>query len=569
VVIKQYQKMNPFENIIDTVKQGKSFILEAGAGSGKTYTLIQTVNYILEQRSEYLMKKGQKIACITFTNIAKDQIIERTNGSPLVKAQTIHEFLWECIVNYQKQLHLKLDEVNKYYSDNKKRYEYIENLSEQITDKDIVYWDYGRRFIEGKISHDDVLLISNFMFRDYKKLSDILCDKHPYLFIDEYQDTQWETIELVLDYHLLRNSKRTVVGFFGDSMQKIYNQGVGSIPDSYIKNGTLEFITKTENFRSSQNVINILNQIRPSLQQTCDKLDKSGGISFVYGNHSYNKALEFIQKQNLLDFENELKTLFLTHRAIASRGDFSNIFNVYNKRYSMYVKQKKIKKDDRFSSFLLGDKGIIKLIENYNSKNYGEFINLLGKVGFTINYHSDKEKIKNEINNLINLMDSKSIGEVFNYIKETSLITIPDKISDFENFISKEHENEDDIERAKRDTEFYSLLMNIPFSEVISTYDYIEENTPFSTKHNTKGDEYKNVLVVIDDEAWKNQYSFDKMIGDYDTSENRFNRTLNLFYVCCSRAKINLVVLALSAISEPTRRKAIKWFGETNVYAIN
>ncbi|GAH09574.1 unnamed protein product [marine sediment metagenome] len=197
--------MSAFEKIIESLQKKRSFILEAGAGSGKTHTLIQTVNYLLDNHSEELIEKGQKIACITFTNVAKDQIIERTGGNELVLAKTIHEFLWESIANYQKHLHPKLEELNKYYNDIRKTYEYIENLEEEIKGKNISYWDYGRNLLDGKITHEDVLLLSNYMFRDFKKLSKILTDKFPFLFVDEYQDTEPETIELLIDYHLLRN----------------------------------------------------------------------------------------------------------------------------------------------------------------------------------------------------------------------------------------------------------------------------------------------------------------------------------------------------------------------------
>ena len=42
---------NTFDEIKDALETGSSFIMEAGAGSGKTYTLIQTVNFLLENKS--------------------------------------------------------------------------------------------------------------------------------------------------------------------------------------------------------------------------------------------------------------------------------------------------------------------------------------------------------------------------------------------------------------------------------------------------------------------------------------------------------------------------------------
>ena len=46
--------MTAIENIKKLIEEKKSFVLEAGAGSGKTYTLIQTINYLIETRSTSL-----------------------------------------------------------------------------------------------------------------------------------------------------------------------------------------------------------------------------------------------------------------------------------------------------------------------------------------------------------------------------------------------------------------------------------------------------------------------------------------------------------------------------------
>src|SRR3954468_24601234 len=92
------------EKVIECIEAGKSFIVEAGAGSGKTWTLIERLKQILATKSLMLEKANQKIACITYTNVAKDQIIERIENNPLVLVLTIHEFLWFVMKNNQKEL---------------------------------------------------------------------------------------------------------------------------------------------------------------------------------------------------------------------------------------------------------------------------------------------------------------------------------------------------------------------------------------------------------------------------------------------------------------------------------
>ena len=252
-----------FEKVKNCINTSKSFIVEAGAGSGKTWTLIESIKHILVTQATVLEKGNQQIACITYTNVAKDEISVRIDNNPLVLVLTIHEFLWFAIKNYQKELKTEIIKYNQ--TDNKK---HVENLELKIEQTTIEYSQYGRKFEEGKITHDDVLMFSSILFNTYPKLSNIVANKFPFLFIDEYQDTEQRTVELILDNLLTVAKGKIVIGFFGDSMQKIYNQGVGNIPLEYIKTEKLTFITKKENFRCSLKVIELLGKIRPDLIQS-------------------------------------------------------------------------------------------------------------------------------------------------------------------------------------------------------------------------------------------------------------------------------------------------------------
>ena len=108
-------------------------------------------------------------------------------------------------------------------------------------------------------------------------------------------------------------------------------------------------------------------------------------------------------------------------------------------------------------------------------------------------------------------------------------------------------------------------LMSVPYREVTNYRAVLENNLPYSTKHGVKGDEFDNVLVLLDDAGanW-NQYSFGNLLAGADKSESRLLRTRNLFYVCCSRAKKNLVIADLG--SPAGKEKAIEaLFGAESV----
>ncbi len=57
-------------------------------------------------------------------------------------------------------------------------------------------------------------------------------------------------------------------------------------------------------------------------------------------------------------------------------------------------------------------------------------------------------------------------------------------------------------ERQQRQADFSKRLRGVPYREVISITEFIDERTPFSTQHGVKGDEFDKVIVVIDDSAW-------------------------------------------------------------------
>lgn len=221
------------EKVFESIKQGQNFILEGGAGSGKTYSLISIIEKISMEEPK------QSIVCITYTNNAVAEIKSRIINDNLW-VSTIHEFIWHVIGNFQKEIkeclvELINDDTQNLFIAPKEvfgeefisldyfdgvRVDYAEWYSMSITEQNKV-----------QISHDHVLIVAEKMFSKYKKLCDILADTANYIFVDEYQDTSPLVVKILLE-HLEKSTRNNIVGFFGDSMQAIYDSGVGNI-DSY------------------------------------------------------------------------------------------------------------------------------------------------------------------------------------------------------------------------------------------------------------------------------------------------------------------------------------------------
>ena len=143
----------------------------------------------------------------------------------------------------------------------------------------------------------------------------------------------------------------------------------------------------------------------------------------------------------------------------------------------------------------------------------------------------------------------------------------------YNDFVIRVNQNLDELEDEKKerilkDLTLYNSFLALPYQEVLNFWKHTQNQTVFSTKHGTKGDEYRNVLTVIDDTEWKQEYNFDNFFNNTEDKPERKLRTRNLFYVECSRAKENLIVLMLSKLSDESLKNVKNWFGEENVVNI-
>lgn len=595
-------RMVAIEQIIKNIEENKSYVLEAGAGSGKTYTLIQTINHVLEISGESIKLNNQKIVCITYTNVAKNEIIERLENNPLVIVSTIHEFLWDCIKRFNKQLIIELDVFNESLPTDKS-YKCITGLKDRI--KEVTYDDSGYRdFEQGSLHHDDVITLSLKMFKNYTALTHILGQKYPYVFIDEYQDTAIETVDAIVNYLLERNKTKLLVGFYGDSYQKIYDEGIGSL-EPYIDANKLELVTKDDNYRSSESVVKLLNKVRDNITQKIPESKESieGSVQFINctnapihskENKTNHKARIAPKKDSDYDsIISSLKTkgwdfselgddkiLIIANSKVAERAGFLNLYKLFTKRYTLSAKEALLKRENIFSSYFMGsidkktskerETGIEHLVSFWNDKNYNRIIKYLKQHGVfsSLTKHSDKKEIESKLKELTTLRTTGTVQDIFNFCKENELSLPPRNLQKFLEKVKTDVDGITDEEEKKlaiKNKTFYDSLMQTNYNEVICAFKHIQEQTSYSTKHGTKGEEYRNVLVVIDDTSWPGQYNFERFFNDTDDKEHRKLRTKNLFYVSCSRAKENLVVLALSQMDVPAMKIITQWFGYENI----
>ena len=82
----------------------KSFFLFAGAGSGKTRSLVTALKGLLDEYEKRLRLHGKSIGVITYTNAACDEIKRRLEFHPMVAVSTIHSFVWSLISGFDSDI---------------------------------------------------------------------------------------------------------------------------------------------------------------------------------------------------------------------------------------------------------------------------------------------------------------------------------------------------------------------------------------------------------------------------------------------------------------------------------
>ena len=518
----------------------------------------------------------QKIACITYTNVAANEITDRLqSNSSTVHVSTIHSFLWKQIGHYQSELREIINNVN---ADRKGSKKYVSNLD--LDDVEIKYIDGYADLSKGEISHDDLLEISFHMYKDHPPLRHLTKCQYPIIFLDEYQDTQPRVIE-ILKCLLESEPKdplepsRFSVGLFGDSMQSIYNDGIGFVPPKTLNAVT---ITKEENFRSTNEIVTLINKVRarsseatPVVQvvkrtnlppaSTCCLYYTSANTPLTAS--TFNRIASHFRWR----LGEDTKILELTHSAISRTGNWNNFQSAVSKR-GRDVLDNLRKGDDTYSSTFSFVTSL------YRAWSSGDGFTALNTLRFQ-SPDSHKERTLftsgDEMLHWSSLLDEfvircesdilevSSISSILSFVWDNAICSKAVRITQYEYRTDFDKETH----KERRD-EFLNTLTLIPFTELLNFFDYLNDTSPFCTEHSTKGAEYDNVILIVDDSTWKQQYKVSTLFGSSDHIDARIERTLKLFYVAVSRARNNLIVVYKNPTTDCITG-AKELFGEDNV----
>lgn len=546
--------------IIETLKSGHSFRVEAGAGSGKTYSLNRVIEWIQANKWSDYSRKKQNVVCITYTNAAVDVIAERLAKDSFILPSTIHSFAWNAIKQYQKFLIDTVTTNEEYRAD--------DGDLNQVTE---VTYTLGHRYKENGIQylyHDDVLklfcaLLNNTKFRR------VFANKYPLILIDEYQDTYKPIIDRFIG-HFIEKETGPQFGFFGDAWQTIYqsNKACGKI-----ENDKIEVIKKGSNFRSAPRIVRLLNELRPALPQksaidgfdgevfaiTCDDFS---GVRRTERNFKNDLPADELKerlnniRQKIKEAtpnDEDLKVLMITHKVLASQQGYEKLLDILDDGLR--------DKEDPFLIFFTDT--VEPIYHALATSNTQLLFDTLGIKRYPITKKSEKAEWKNLYNQLTNARTQKAI-DVLETIIHSRLIPIPPNVDNWYKIY------EDAPETLYASETSVQQFLSIEYAQFIAVRDFLYPNAQFSTEHGVKGEEYDNVVFVIS-KGW-NQYQFETyapmITGKAPIPKDKeaaYERNRNLFYVCCSRPKKRLFFFVTVPIEATFRAFLKDLVGEGNI----
>lgn len=606
----------------------KSFFLFAGAGSGKTRSLVQALQLIQANFSRQLRLHGQRVAVITYTNKACDEIKHRTGFDPLVEVSTIHSFVWTLIQGFDEDIKgwLKIELESEIADLREKqakgrtgkasidREKSIESKTRRLAMlpeiRKFTYNPNGDNRGRDSLNHSEVIKIASAFLTLKPVMQRLLVTKFPILMIDESQDTN----KMLMEAFLLVQEKHSAdfrLGLFGDTMQRIYADGKADLG----RNLPAEWAqpTKKMNHRCPKRVITLINKIRSAVdnQEQRPRTDAIEGVVRLFilkANTPDKMAAEKLIAEKMATTDNDaewnkpeaVKTLILEHHMAASRMGFHAMYEPLYRDETLRIGLL----DGSLSGLKLFIDRVLPLFEARKANDAFSVASIVRKHSpllskATLEAVGDKQlvqiqKAREAVESLWSLWaDNKSprFIDILRNIAKTGLFEIPESLQPIATRNDDEQkvaETEIAQKMAAENKNDESVLDNwdefllTPFEQAKNYSDYVEGNASFDTHQGVKGLEFPRVMVILDDSAARGfLFSYDKLFGvkektkaDLDNekagNDTGIDRTRRLFYVTCSRAEKSLAIVAYSDNPQGLKQNAIAqgWFAENEVEVI-
>ena len=558
------------ETILTCLDLGRprSFFLYAGAGSGKTRSLVEAVRKVCHEQGRRLSLTGQKVGVITYTNAACDEIKQRLEFDPRVEVSTIHAFAWSLIGGYDADIRQwlaarllrdvgELGEAQTKGRPGSKaaadRARSIESKQRRYAGLDaitrFIYSPTGDNRTRDALSHAEVIAMAADFLDAKPGLRRLLVTQFPILLIDESQDTTRKLMDVLLEVEAA-NRDAFCLGLFGDMMQRIYADGKTGLADAIPASWARP--RKRMNHRCPVRVIELINSIRRGEddEEQRPRADAVQGVVrlFVVPEATADKpAVEFAICTRMAEIAEDeswsagseaIKTLALEHLMSARRFGFEAFFEplyaVERIRTSFL--------DGTGAGIGLFTREILPLVKALRASDRFAVAAVVRRTSpllerKVLEAAGDKQteilfQAKLACAGLLALVSGDqrpTARTVLRYVAEARLFTIPDVLAPFTaadkgapsadaraeaepgNDRGAVEEEEVDL---KSELGGWRQALEAPFDQIEKYDRYVRGVSQFDTHQGVKGLEFPRVMVIVSDEEARGfMFNYDKLFG--------------------------------------------------------
>ncbi|NTY35910.1 UvrD-helicase domain-containing protein [Burkholderia diffusa] len=612
------------------LEKPRSFFLYAGAGSGKTRSLVEAIRAVCHEQGRKLSLSGQKIGVITYTNAACDEIKQRLEFDQRVEVSTIHAFAWSLISGYDTDIRkwlaarllqdvAELEEAQAKGRAGTKaaadRAIAIESKLRRHVGLDaitrFIYSPTGDNRTRDSLSHTEVISMTADFLATKPGLRRLMISRFPILLIDESQDTNRSLMDALLNVEA-EYRDAFCLGLFGDMMQRIYADGkehlAEAIPESWARP------RKQMNHRCPTRVVELINRIRYDAdgEEQVPRSDATVGVVrlFVVSQTIADKTAveaaiaarmaEITGDPNWAAGSDAIKTLALEHMMSARRFGFETFFeplySIGRIRTSflqgtgagigLFTREilplvTAMRASDRFA--------VAAIVRRSSPLLERKVLEAAGEMQADILRNT--KAACDGLLALVSADESPSAQAVLTYVARTRLFAIPDVLAPFvtpdevvvaDNANGETTEGADDESDSELELGGWRQALEAPFDQIEKYDRYVRGDSQFDTHQGVKGLEFPRVMVIVSDEEARGfMFAYDKLFGAKERSktdleneavgkETTIDRTRRLFYVTCSRAEESLAVVYYAADSDPAREAMIRqgWFKADEIEVI-
>lgn len=539
-----------------SLAQPRSFFLFAGAGSGKTRSLKGALEGLDTQTLTTLRKHSRKIAVITYTNAAADEITRRVKADPVFQVQTIHRFAWSLIEGrtadirgwLESNLRTEVAEIQAAHAKGRAGTDAHDNREKKMASKmkrlerlaeirAFTYAPEGDNFGRDALQHTEVIALAAHFLTESETFQNIVLARYPFILIDESQDTMKPLMEALLTFEA-RHRGRVALGLLGDTMQRIYTDGLRDLDQRV---GDFSQPAKQMNHRSRKRIVDLANSIRrdDDGRQQRARDDKPGGTVRVFlapSEGTDRTAFEAFACAEMARITGDpawqnaeaIKTLTIERHMAAARLGFSELFEPLSKP----DKLKDGFRDGTLPAMRLFTHRVLPLVTAQRNgdafaamavlRDGSPLVDKRGIRKGSLGQATGLDAARAGVAALMTLFEDEpdpSCADVLAVVAEHRLFPIPDQLQAclpddnpvaqdmadnlaeldplFEELDLTTPEGSQPTETTI--TEAWTQALEAPFSQVARYLAYVEDRSPYGTHQGVKGLEFPRVMVIADD----------------------------------------------------------------------